>query len=170
MLFAAGAWSLLDACRMCASSKLLRSAWMQLLRTQPSPHWLLAAAAEAAQAQTPQLQERAVAMVTWLLLKLPEAGLAQHPSVPAGLLAIPRMPLRLAQVLSSSGVRMPYAAIGAAARARVEGEAALLISWTWPAALLAVLLYWALAGTLAGMLAGTAVVESASTFWQLQLV
>jgi hypothetical protein len=109
---------------MCASSKLLRSAWMQLLHTQPSPTWLLAAVADAAQAKTPELQERAIAMVSWLLLKLLKAGLAKHPSIPAGLMAIPCIPLRLAEALSMCGVRILYAHIIAAARARMEGESA----------------------------------------------
>jgi hypothetical protein len=70
------------------------------------------------------LQDKAIAMVTWLLEKLPEAQLAKHPSIAAALLAIPRIPLKLAEQLSLSGVRIPYLSIIAAARARVEGEAA----------------------------------------------
>jgi hypothetical protein len=108
---------------MCASSKLLCSSWVQLLRMQPSPAWLLAAVADAAQAKTPELQRKATAMVTWLLNKLPEAQLARHPSVPAGLLSIPCVPYAVAEKLCSSGVRIPYSSSIAAARARVEGEA-----------------------------------------------
>ncbi|KAF6254475.1 hypothetical protein COO60DRAFT_1665105 [Scenedesmus sp. NREL 46B-D3] len=119
--FAAGAWSLLDVCCMCASSKLLCSSWMQLLRRQPSPTWLLAAVADAAQAKTPALQKRAAGVVIWLLNRLPSAQLAKHPRIPAGLLAIPCIPIMLAEQLSSSGVCIPYASIVAAARARVEG-------------------------------------------------
>jgi hypothetical protein len=106
---------------MCASSKLLCSIWMQLLQTRPSPAWLLEAAAAAAAAETPELQDQAMGMVYWLL-NLPGANLCKHPSVPAGLLAIPRMPQELAQLLSLSGVSIPYAHIVAAARARVEGR------------------------------------------------
>jgi hypothetical protein len=108
---------------MCASSKLLCSTWLQLLRRQPSPAWLLAAAADAAQAQTGELHDKAIDMVNWLLHKLPEAQLAKHPSITAGLLAIPRIPLRLALDLCYSGADIPYTSIIAAARARVEGEA-----------------------------------------------
>jgi hypothetical protein len=96
---------------------------MQLLHLQPSPAWLLAAVADAAQAETRELQDKAISMVTWLLQKLPEAQLAKHPSITAGLLAIPSIPGRLAAELCYSGVRIPYTSIVAAARARVEGEA-----------------------------------------------
>jgi hypothetical protein len=82
---------------MCASSKLLHSAWLQLFRQQPNPAWLLAAVADAAQARTPQLQAKATAVVRWLLQNLPEARLAEHPSIPAGLLAIPNVPFLLAK-------------------------------------------------------------------------
>jgi hypothetical protein len=121
---AAGAWSLLDVCCMCASSKLLGSAWLQLLKQQPSPSWLVAAAADAAQASTPSLQAKATKVMRWLLKSLPEARLAQQPSALAGLLSIPRMPHSLAFQLCSVevGVRMSYADIAAAARRGVPGE------------------------------------------------
>uniref|UniRef100_A0A383WCZ2 Uncharacterized protein n=1 Tax=Tetradesmus obliquus TaxID=3088 RepID=A0A383WCZ2_TETOB len=119
--FAAGVWSLLDVYCMCASSKLLRSAWLQLLRQQPDPAWLLAAVADAANARTPKLQAKATAVVRWLLHSLPEARLAEHPSVPAGLLAIPSVPCQLAETLCKLGVKVPYKEIVAAARQRVEG-------------------------------------------------
>jgi hypothetical protein len=123
-LAAAGAWSLLDVCRMCASSKLLGSAWLQLLKQQPSPSWLVAAAADAAQASTSSLQAKATKVMRWLLKSLPEARLAQQPSALAGLLSIPRMPHSLAFQLCSVevGVRMSYADIAAAARRGVPGE------------------------------------------------
>jgi hypothetical protein len=121
---AAGAWSLLDVCCMCASSKLLRSAWLQLLRQQPSPAWLLTAVADAASARTPALQAKATAVVKWLLEEcLPEAALAQHPSVPVGLLTIPNIPKQLAEQLCRNGVQVPYQQIVAAARRRVPGKA-----------------------------------------------
>uniref|UniRef100_A0A383WCZ8 Uncharacterized protein n=1 Tax=Tetradesmus obliquus TaxID=3088 RepID=A0A383WCZ8_TETOB len=119
--FTAGAWSLLDVCCMCASSKLLRSAWLQLLGQQPNPTWLVAAVADAAHARTTKLEARATAVVRWLLHSLPEARLAEHPSIPAGLLAIPRMPKHLAQELCRLGVKVPYKGIVAAARHRVPG-------------------------------------------------
>uniref|UniRef100_A0A383VE74 Uncharacterized protein n=1 Tax=Tetradesmus obliquus TaxID=3088 RepID=A0A383VE74_TETOB len=106
---------------MCASSKVLHSAWMQLLKQQPSPAWLLPAVAEAAQAKTTKLLTKATAVVRWLLSSLPEARLAEHPSIPAGLVAIPHMSRSLAKLLCESGVRVPYSEIVAAARQRVEG-------------------------------------------------
>jgi hypothetical protein len=121
---AAGVWSLLDACRMCASSKMLRSAWLQLLQQQPSPTWLLAAVADAASAKTPALLTKAIAVMRWLLTNLAEARLAQHPSIPAGLLTIPRIPLVVAEELCKQGVVVPYKAIAAAARQCVAGEPA----------------------------------------------
>jgi hypothetical protein len=121
---AAGAWSLLDVCYMCASSKLLGSAWLQLLKQQPSPTWLVAAAADAVQASTPALQAKATKVMRWLLDRLPEARLAEQPSALAGLLTIPRMPLNLAVELCSQevGVRLSYADIAAAARRGVAGK------------------------------------------------
>uniref|UniRef100_A0A383WEQ8 Uncharacterized protein n=1 Tax=Tetradesmus obliquus TaxID=3088 RepID=A0A383WEQ8_TETOB len=119
--FAAGAWSLLDVCCMCASSKLLRSAWLQLLRQQPKPAWLLAAVADAAHAKTLPLRVKANAVMHWLLNSLPEARLAEHPSIPAGLLAIPRMPENVAKEMYKLGIRVPYKNIVAAARLGVEG-------------------------------------------------
>jgi hypothetical protein len=107
---------------MCASSKVLRSAWLQLLRQQPNPAWLLAAVADAADARTPALQAKATAVVRWLLNTLPGARLAEHPSIPAGLLTIPCMPPQLAKELCELGVRVPYQGIVAAARQCVEGE------------------------------------------------
>jgi hypothetical protein len=122
---AAGAWSLLDVCCMCASSKLLGSAWLQLLKQQPSPAWLVAAAADAVQASTPPMQAKATKVVRWLLERLPEARLAEQPSALAGLLTIPRMPMSVAVQLCNmkGGVRMSYADIAAAARRGVAGEA-----------------------------------------------
>jgi hypothetical protein len=117
---AAGAWSLLDVCCLSASSKLLRAAWLQLLKQQPNPALLVAAAA--AHAATPQLQAKATAVVQWLLKSLPEAKLAEHSSTAAGLLAIPHMPLKLAKDLCISGVKVSYTEIVAAARKRVAGE------------------------------------------------
>jgi hypothetical protein len=119
---AAGAWSLLDVCCMCASSKQLRSSWLQLLKQQPSPAWLVDAAADAAQASTPSLQAKATKVMRWLLRSLPEARLTEQPSALAGLLAIPRMPWKLAVELCGVGVRVPYADVVAAARRRVAGE------------------------------------------------
>jgi hypothetical protein len=107
---------------MCASSKLLRAAWLQLLKQQPNPAWLVAAAADAARAKTPYLQAKATSVVRWLLKSLPEAQLAQHPSTPAGLLSIPQMPLKLAKELCSLGVKVPFKEMVAAARKRVAGE------------------------------------------------
>jgi hypothetical protein len=121
---AVNAWSLLDICCMCSSSKLLRSAWLHLLK-QRSPDWLLTAIADAATAKKHSHQAKAIALVRWLLEEcVPEAALAQHPSVPAGLLSIPRIPLRLAEQLCNHGVRVPYDQIVAAARRRVAGKAA----------------------------------------------
>jgi hypothetical protein len=109
---------------MCASSKLLRSTWLQLLMQQPSPAWLLTAVADAASARTPALQAKATAVVKWLLEEcLPEAALAQHPSVPAGLLSIPNIPQQLAEQLCRNDVQVPYQQIVAAARRCVPGEA-----------------------------------------------
>jgi hypothetical protein len=95
---------------------------MQLLKQQPNPAWLLAAVADAARAKTSDLQAKATVVVRWLLNSLPEARLAEHPSVPAGLLTIPRIPEHLALELCKRGVRVPYAQIVAAARSGVEGE------------------------------------------------
>jgi hypothetical protein len=125
MYRAAGAWSLLDVCCMCASSKLLRSAWLQLLRQHPSPAWLVTAAADVAGANTPAAQAKATAVVKWLHEEcLPEAALAHHPSVAAGLLTIPNMQQQLAEQLCSYDVQVPYQQIVAAARRRVPGKAA----------------------------------------------
>jgi hypothetical protein len=115
----AGAWSLLDVCCMCASSKLLCSSWLQLLKQQPSPAWLVAAAADAAHASTPYLQAKDTKVMHWLLKRLPEARLAEQPSALAGL---PCMPMTLAVELCGVGVRVPYADVAAAARRRVAGE------------------------------------------------
>jgi hypothetical protein len=93
---------------MCASSKLLHAAWLQLLKEQPSPAWLVAAAADAAHAANSQLQAKSIAVVGWLLKSLPEAQLAEHPSTLAGLLAIPHMPEELAKELCRFGVKVPY--------------------------------------------------------------
>jgi hypothetical protein len=101
---------------------MLRSAWLQLLQQQPSPTWLLAAVADAAYAKTPALQTNAVAVMRWLLTNLAEARLAQHSSIPAGLLTIPHIPLGIAEELCKQGVVVPYKAIVAAARQRVAGE------------------------------------------------
>uniref|UniRef100_A0A383WFI4 Uncharacterized protein n=2 Tax=Tetradesmus obliquus TaxID=3088 RepID=A0A383WFI4_TETOB len=106
---------------MCASSKLLRSAWLQLLRQQPDPAWLLAAVADAAHASSLELQAKATALVHWLLNSLSEARLAEHPSIPAGLLAIPNMPRHLIKELCQLGIKVPYKEIAAAARRRVQG-------------------------------------------------
>jgi hypothetical protein len=122
--FAVGTWSLLDVCCMCASSKLLHSAWLQLLRQHPSPAWLVTAVADVASAKTPAIQSKATAVMKWLLDSLSEGGLAQHPGVPAGLLTIPNIPLQLAEQLCRYGVRVPYEQIVAAARWRVAGKAA----------------------------------------------
>jgi hypothetical protein len=109
---------------MCASSKLLRSAWLQLLKQHPSPAWLLTAVADVASAKTNAIQSKATSVVKWLQDSLSEAALAQHSSVPAGLLTIPNIPLQLAEQLCSYGVRVPYKQIVAAARRRVAGKAA----------------------------------------------
>jgi hypothetical protein len=109
---------------MCASSKLLRSTWLQLLRQHPSPAWLVTAVADVASAKTPAIQSKATAVVKWLLESLSEAALAQHPGVPAGPLNIPNIPLQLAEQLCKYGVRVPYNQIVAAARRRVAGKAA----------------------------------------------
>jgi hypothetical protein len=108
---------------MCASSKLLRSAWLQLLRQHPSPAWLVTAVADVVNAKAPAIQSKATAIMVWLLDSLSEAGLAQHPGVPAGLLTIPNIPLQLAEQLCSYGVRVPYKQIVAAAGRRVAGKA-----------------------------------------------
>uniref|UniRef100_A0A383WD07 Uncharacterized protein n=1 Tax=Tetradesmus obliquus TaxID=3088 RepID=A0A383WD07_TETOB len=79
------------------------------------------AVADAANAKTPKLQAKAIAVVHWLLNSLPEARLAEHPSIPAGLLAIPSVPQHLARELCHLGVKVPYKQIVAAARQRVEG-------------------------------------------------
>uniref|UniRef100_A0A383WDP0 Uncharacterized protein n=1 Tax=Tetradesmus obliquus TaxID=3088 RepID=A0A383WDP0_TETOB len=94
----------------------------ELLRQQPDPAWLLTAVADAAYARTAQSQRKATAVVRWLLNSLPEARLAEHPSIPAGLLAINRVPQHLARELCKFGVKVPYKEIVAAARRRVEGE------------------------------------------------
>jgi hypothetical protein len=112
---------------MCASSKLMREAWLQLLKQQPNPAWLVAAAADAAHARTSKLRAKATSVVRWLLKSLPEAQLAEHPSTPAGLLTIPDMPLHLAMDLCMLGVRVPLEEVVAAARKRVEGEQQSLI-------------------------------------------
>jgi hypothetical protein len=109
---------------MCASSKLLRSAWLQLLRQHPSPAWLLTAVADIASAKTPAIQAKAAVLLTWLLEEcLPKRALARHPSVSAGLLTIPNIPQRIAEQLCRHGVEVPYQQIVAAARRRVAGKA-----------------------------------------------
>jgi hypothetical protein len=118
---------------MCASSKLLRTAWLQLLKQQPNPAWLVAAAADAAHARTSRLWSKATAVLEWLLRNLPEAQLAEHPSTPAGLLAIPHVPLKLAKKLCILGVEVPFKDIVAAARKRVPGEQQLSVLLQSPA-------------------------------------
>jgi hypothetical protein len=108
---------------MCASSKLLRSAWLQLLRQHPSPAWLMTAVADVAGANTPAIQAKATAVLAWLLECLPKGALARHPSVSAGLLTIPSIPQQLAEQLCRYGVEVPYQQIVAAARRRIPGTA-----------------------------------------------
>jgi hypothetical protein len=108
---------------MCSSSKLLRSAWLQLLRQHPSPTWLLTAVADVASARIPVIQAKATALLNWLLECLPKPALAHHPSVPAGLLTIPNIQQQVAEQLCRYGAEVPYDQIVAAARRRVPGKA-----------------------------------------------
>jgi hypothetical protein len=117
---------------MCASSKLLREAWLQLLKQQPDPAWLVAAEADAAHDRTSKLRAKATSVVRWLLKSLPEAQLAEHPSTLTGLLTIPDMPLQLAMDLCMLGVKVPYKEIAAAARKRVAGEQQLSVCCNRP--------------------------------------
>jgi hypothetical protein len=48
--------------------------------------------------------------------------LAKHPSIPAGLVAIPGVILKLAVLLRHYGARVPYALVVKAARRRVKGK------------------------------------------------
>jgi hypothetical protein len=108
---------------------LCRSIWQDILRQHPSPAWLVAAAADAANPQAyaapapgrqPAVtQTQLVKLVEWLLKACPE--LATAPGVAEQLLAIEGMPHDLARILCRFGVSYCFEQLVAAAGSGTAG-------------------------------------------------